>query len=44
MYDVMVPSNGGLQEVPNRADPIPPIRVSPKRHTNTKCVVISRQN
>ena len=30
MYDIMVPSNGGLQEGTKQGDPMPPIRVGPQ--------------
>ncbi len=30
MYDIMVPSNGGLQEASKKGDPMPPIRVGPQ--------------
>ncbi len=38
MYDIMVPSNGGLQEGSKQAEPMPPIRVGPKTLSRVQSV------
>jgi hypothetical protein len=44
MYDIMVPSNGGLQEGSKQAKPMPPIRVGPRTLSRVESVWLSSQN
>jgi hypothetical protein len=41
MYDIMVPSNGGLQEGSKQAPPMPPIRVGPQTLSRVESVWLS---
>jgi hypothetical protein len=38
MYDIMVPSNGGLQEATKQGEPMPPIRVGPQTLSRVQSV------
>ena len=44
MYDIMVPSNGGLQEGSKKGKPMPPIRVGPQTLSRVESVWLSSQN
>jgi hypothetical protein len=44
MYDIMVPSNGGMQEGSKQAKPMPPIRVGPQTLSRVESVWLSSQN
>jgi hypothetical protein len=44
MYDIMVPSNDGLQEGDKQAKPMPPIRVGPQTLSRVESVWLSSQN
>ena len=43
MYDIMVPSNGGLQEGDKKYKPMPPIRVGPQTLSRVESVWLSSQ-
>ena len=43
MYDIMVPSNGGLQEGDKKYKPMPPIRVGPQTLSRVESVWLSSE-